>query len=62
MQYTPFKERTSFNSNVSEESVFIKIFLVVLAVCLLATAAHAVYAIDAYQRCSIIYFIGEELW
>ena len=44
------------------DSVFIKIFLAVLAVCLLATAAHAIYAIDAYQRCSIIYFIGEELW
>ena len=39
-----------------------RIFAAVLAVCLLATAAHAIYAIDAYQRCSIIYFIGEELW
>ena len=44
------------------DSVFIKIFLAVLAVCLLTTAVHAIYAIDAYQRCSIIYFIGEELW
>lgn len=44
------------------DSVFIKIFLAVLAVCLLTTAAHAIYAIDAYQRCSIIYFIGEGLW
>ena len=44
------------------DSVFIRIFIAVLAVCLLATAAHAIYAIEAYQRCSIIYFIGEELW
>ncbi len=44
------------------EKTFTRVFIVVLAVCLLATAAHAIYAIDAYQRCSIIYFIGEELW
>ena len=44
------------------DSVFIKIFLAGLAGCLLTTAAHAIYAIDAYQRCSIIYFIGEGLW
>ncbi len=44
------------------EKTFTRVFIAVLAVCLLATAAHAIYAIDAYQRCSIIYFIGEELW
>lgn len=44
------------------DHTFFRVFIAVLAVCLLATAAHAVYAIDAYQRCSIIYFIGEELW
>ena len=44
------------------EKTFTCVFIAVLAVCLLTTAAHAVYAIDAYQRCSIIYFIGEELW
>ena len=44
------------------DSTFTKLLIAVLAVCVLATAAHAVYAIDAYQRCSIIYFIGEELW
>ena len=44
------------------EKTFTCVFIALLAVCLLATAAHAVYAIDAYQRCSIIYFIGEELW
>lgn len=44
------------------EKAFTYVLIAVLAVCLLATAAHAIYAIDAYQRCSIIYFIGEELW
>ena len=44
------------------EKTFTRVLIALLAVCLLATAAHAVYAIDAYQRCSIIYFIGEELW
>lgn len=44
------------------EKTFLRVFIAVLAICLFATAAHAVYAIDAYQRCSIIYFIGEELW
>ncbi|MBO5649771.1 MAG: hypothetical protein J6S76_07660 [Clostridia bacterium] len=34
----------------------------VILLCTLATAAHIVYAADAYQRCSIIYFVGEELW
>lgn len=37
--------------------------LIALAVlCLVFTVAHVVYAINAYQHCSIIYFIGEELW
>ena len=34
----------------------------VLGVCLALTAAHLVYAIYAYQHCSIIYFIAKELW
>ena len=42
--------------------LFIRLLIAVLAVCLIATITHLVYAIDAYQQCSIIYFIGEELW
>ena len=34
----------------------------VLALCILLTAAHVIYAVWAYQHCSIIYFIGGELW
>ncbi|MBQ6568780.1 MAG: hypothetical protein IJL87_00835 [Clostridia bacterium] len=41
-------------------------FLIVLysliALCLLLTAAHVVYAILAYQHSSIIEFISKELW
>jgi len=39
-----------------------RVLAAVIAVCFIATAAHFVYAIDAYQHCSIIYFIGKELW
>ena len=41
---------------------FNKILIAVLALCILLTAAHVVYAVWAYQHCSIIYFIGKELW
>ena len=34
----------------------------VLGLCLVLTVAHALYAVYAYQHCSIIYFIGKELW
>jgi len=44
------------------DKIFIRLLIVVLVVCLLATAWHLIYAIDAYQHCSIIYFIGKELW
>ena len=30
--------------------------------CALLTVAHMLYAIDAYSRTSIIYFIAKELW
>ena len=43
-------------------ATFNKILIAVLAVCILLTAAHVVYTVWAYQHCSIIYFIGKELW
>ncbi len=45
-----------------KNSLFFRILLVLIAVCMLATVGHIVYAADAYTRCSIIYFIGEEVW
>lgn len=34
----------------------------VLALGLVLTVAHIVYAAYAYEHCSIIYFVGKELW
>ena len=42
--------------------IYTKIIIAVLAICVLLTAAHVIYAVWAYQHCSIIYFIGGELW
>lgn len=44
------------------DKLFYRLLIAVLAVCLIATIAHLIWAIDAYQSCSIIYFIGKELW
>ncbi len=33
-----------------------------LGVCAVLTLAHFVYIVYAYRRCSILYFIGKELW
>ena len=38
------------------------VLLSVIGLCLALTVAHFVYAIYAYEHCSIIYFIGKELW
>ncbi|MBQ8748145.1 MAG: hypothetical protein IJZ08_09830 [Clostridia bacterium] len=44
------------------DKLFLKVLIAVLAVCLILTAVHFIYAADAYSRCSIIHFIGKELW
>ena len=41
---------------------FQNIMIVVIALCLLLTVAHVIYAVYAYQHSSIIYFIAKELW
>lgn len=38
------------------------ILIAVIAICLVLTVAHFVYAIYAYEHCSIIWFVGKELW
>lgn len=45
-----------------KDKLFLKLLIAILAVCLLATVIHLIYAVYAYQHCSIIYFIGKELW
>lgn len=45
-----------------KEKNFYKILFAVTALCVALTVAHFVYAVYAYNHCSIIYFIGKELW
>ena len=45
-----------------KERTFFRILMVALGLCLVLTIAHFIYAVYAYQHCSIIYFIGKELW
>lgn len=45
-----------------KDRTFSIVLYVLLGVCILLTLAHFIYAIYAYQHCSIIYFIGKELW
>ena len=45
-----------------KDRVFSYVLFSVLGVCLALTLAHFIYAIYAYEHCSIIYFIGKELW
>jgi len=41
---------------------FLILLSVLLGVCLALTLLHLIYAVYAYQHCSIIYFIAKELW
>ncbi len=45
-----------------KERTFYRLLLAVAGICLALTVAHLVYVLYAYQHCSILYFIGEELW
>lgn len=41
---------------------FLILLFAVLGLCTLLTVVHLIWAVYAYQHCSIIYFIGKELW
>ncbi len=45
-----------------KSKTFRTLALTVVGLCLFFTIAHTIYAIHAYRHCSIIYFIGKELW
>ncbi len=45
-----------------KERTFYTLLIAVTALCLILTVAHFAYAVYAYNHCSIIYFIGKELW
>ncbi len=44
------------------DKLFFRLLIAVISVCMIGTVAHFIYAVDAYQHCSIIYFIGKEPW
>ncbi len=45
-----------------KERTFWWVLIGVLALCLALTLAHLLYAVYAYEHCSIIEFIARELW
>lgn len=45
-----------------KSKTFYAVLFSVLGVCVALTVAHFAYAVYAYKHCSIIYFIGQELW
>ena len=45
-----------------KDRTFTFILCILVALYVALTIAHLAYAAYAYQHCSIIYFIGEELW
>lgn len=42
--------------------VFYGLLIALAAVGIVLTVAHLLYIVNAYEHCSIIYFIAEELW
>ncbi len=45
-----------------KQKTYFNILIAVVAVCLILTIAHMIYAVNAYEHSSIIYFIAKELW
>ncbi|MBQ2764472.1 MAG: hypothetical protein IJF43_05495 [Firmicutes bacterium] len=45
-----------------KERTFSIILLLIVSLGLALTIGHLLYDIYAYRHCSIIYFIGKELW
>jgi len=45
-----------------KKRTFLIVLFSVMALCIALTVAHVAYAAYAYKHCSIIYFIGKELW
>jgi len=45
-----------------KDRTYLRVLLLVIGLCLVLTIAHMVYAVYAYQHCSIIEFIARELW
>ena len=48
--------------DIMKNRTFLRILILTAGIGLALTIAHFLYAVYAYQHCSIIYFIGKELW
>ena len=45
-----------------KERAFLIVLYTTVGLCAVLTLVHLIYAIYAYQHCSIIYFVSKELW
>lgn len=45
-----------------KNKTFYALLFAILGICVALTVAHLIYIYYAYEHCSIIYFIGKELW
>ncbi len=45
-----------------KSKTFATVLLTVMLICVALTVIHVIYAYNAYNHCSIIYFIAKELW
>ena len=45
-----------------KDRTFAIVLICIIGLCLALTVVHFLYAVYAYQHCSIIYFVGKELW
>lgn len=45
-----------------KEKTFLTLLYTIVALGVILTVAHAIYAINAYGNSSIIHFVSKELW
>ncbi len=45
-----------------KQKTYFNVLITVVVICLILTVAHMIYAVNAYEHSSIIYFIAKELW
>ena len=51
-----------FVKYVMKEKTFLTLLYTIVALGVILTVAHAIYAINAYGNSSIIHFVSKELW
>ena len=45
-----------------KNKTFYALLFAILGICVALTVAHLIYIYYVYEHCSIIYFVGKELW